>query len=117
MTSLMVVSGGESLTSQLVQARGCPVSPTEKDSISLKRSLVLPSALTHFLSHKSTRRGGRVECGEKFPCVHAVLEGQQQLEECVKGKKGWVGLGWSSLRNRPVADETEEGARGNRRAF
>lgn len=114
---MMVVSGGESLTSQLVQARGCPVSPTEKDSISLKRSLVLPSALTHFLSHKSTRRGGRVECGEKFPCVHAVLEGQQQLEECVKGKKGWVGLGWSSLRNRPVADETEEGARGNRRAF
>lgn len=50
-----------------------------------------------------------MECGKKFPCVPAGgLEGQQQLEEWVKGLKGWAELGWSSLGNKPVADETEE---------
>lgn len=75
------------------QGRGCPcISPIEKDSIPLKGGLILPSAMMQFLSQESTRRGGKVQCGEKFPCVPPGLEGQQQLEEWIKGKKGWAGL-------------------------
>lgn len=69
--------------------------------------------MTQFLSQESTRGGGKGECGEKFPCVPAGgLQGQQQLEEWVKGIKVWAELGWSSLGNKPVADETEEETRG-----
>lgn len=37
-------------------------------------------------------------------CFH---KDRQQLEECVKGR---AGLSWSSLGNRRVPDEMEEGA-------
>lgn len=50
MASLMAACGGHSLASQLVHTRGCPcVSLTEQDSIPLRKSLVLPSAMTQFL--------------------------------------------------------------------
>lgn len=62
------------------------------------------------LPHESPREGGKVERGEKFPYVPAGPEGQQQLEECVKGKEGWARLSWSSPGNRLVLDETEEWA-------
>lgn len=95
----------------LVQARGCPyVNPTEKDSIPLKGSLVGPRVVMQVLPHESPREGGKVERGEKFPYVPAGPEGQQQLEECVKGKEGWARLSWSSPGNRLVLDETEEWA-------
>lgn len=93
MASLMAAGGGESLTSQLVQARVVPVSisPTEQDSISLKGSLVLPSARTTFLSLESSGGDGRVECGEKLPCVPAGLEGASAAGVMCQRKKGLAG--------------------------
>lgn len=99
------------------QGRGCPcISPTEKDSIPLKGGLILPSAMMQFLSQESTGRGGKVQCGEKFPCVPG-LEGQQQLEEWIKGEKGWAGLGWSCLGNKPLRGQGGGNQRGIYRPF
>lgn len=69
--------------------------------------------MMQFLSPESTRAGDRVECGDTFPRVPAGLEGQLQLEECVKGKKAWARPRWSSVGNKSAAHETEEGTRGN----
>lgn len=77
----------------LVQARGCPYYQSSREGLdSLKGSLAPPSTVTQVPLHESTRGGGKVECGEKFPCVPEGLEGKQQLQECVKGKEGWAGL-------------------------
>lgn len=56
-------------------AKGYPyISPTEKDLIPLV-SLAPRSAMVEGLLHKSTRGGGKVERGEKFPYVPVGLEG------------------------------------------
>lgn len=70
-----------------------------------------------FLSQESTSRGGKVQGGEKFPYVPSGLEGQQQLEEWIKGEKGWAGLGWSCLGNKPVRGQGGGNQRGIYRPF
>lgn len=111
MASLMAAGGGQSLTSQLVQARVCLwISSTEQDLIPLKGYLVLPSATRSFSPVKALEEVAELNVMKSSHVCLLVWRGNSSLGNMSKEKRAR----WSCLGNRLVLDETEEGVRPSR---